>query len=84
MPKHHFISYSTVEAADFTKKLHDTLEANSIPMWLDKRDLVEGRPWDVQIDEAIRDCQTLLFIMTPDSVVDNSVCYEEWTRALSF
>ncbi len=84
--RHHFISYSTVEATDFAIQLHDVLEGGtpSLEAWLDKRDLKPGRPWDSQIAEAIRDCSTLLFAMTPDSVEDTSICYDEWTLALKY
>lgn len=83
---HHFISYSTVEATDFAIQLHDVLENGdpSLEAWLDKRDLKPGRPWDSQIADGIRDCATLLFAMTPDSVEDTSICYDEWTLALKY
>jgi len=38
--------------------------------------------WDEQIGEAIRTCDSLLFVMTRDSVKPNSVCKREWTLAL--
>ncbi len=84
--RHHFISYSTVEAQDFVYDLHDKLEGEypKMPAWLDKRDLKDGIDWDTQIAEAIRDCDSLLFVMTPDSVTDNSMCKLEWSLALKY
>jgi hypothetical protein len=72
MPTHHFISYSVADAADFALKLCDALEAGppEIPVWLDKRKMQAGRDWDEQLVKAIRDCDSLLFIMTRDSVED--------------
>ena len=86
MPQHHFISYSTVDGADFALKLADALTAGppSHPVWLDKRHLEPGGDWDVQLAEAIRDCERLLFVMTRDSVEDASTCKAEWTRALKY
>lgn len=83
---HHFISYSTVDDPDFALRLYDALEGGtpSHPAWLDKRDLKPGIDWDLQIRDALRDCTTVLFVMTPDSVADNSVCRQEWSLALSY
>lgn len=86
MTNHHFISYSTVDAQDFAILLCDTLKAgpHSFPAWLDKREIKPGPHWDEQIVEAIRSCESLLFVMTIDSVRDRSVCKNEWTRALKY
>src|SRR5690348_15890870 len=86
MTGHHLICYSTVDALEFTLRLADTLQAGvpSFPVWLDKRDLQPSRDWDEQIAEAIRGCESLLFVMTRDSVEDEPVCKEEWSRALKY
>ena len=82
----HFISYSSADAEEFALRLRDELEAGPppIPVWLDKRDIESGRDWDVEIDEALKVCRSFLFVMTRDSVEDESVCKREWTRALSY
>ena len=86
MPIHHFISYSTVDALDFALKLHDELEAGPPPIsvWLDKRHLEPGLDWDQQLAGAIHDCESLIFVMTPDSVEDHSTCKQEWTHTLKY
>jgi hypothetical protein len=84
MSGHHFICYSTIDASDFALRLYDALVADEIPVWLDKRKLHAGEDWDSQIAEAIRDCETLLFVMTPESVQDTCICKQEWTRALKY
>ena len=86
MANHHFISYSSVDAFDSALRLADALEAEppAIPVWLDKRELQPGHDWDEQIVDAIRICDSFLFVMTRDSVEPQSVCKQEWTRALAY
>jgi len=83
---HHFISYSTVDGQDFALRLSNALEAGPphIPTWVDQRKLQGGPDWDRQIVEAIRDCDSLIFIMTRDSVEDESECKSEWVLALKY
>jgi tetratricopeptide (TPR) repeat protein len=84
MGGHHFISYSRPEASDFVTVLCDELEASSpdFRAWFDQRDRRPGEDWDEQIAEAIRTCESLVFVMTEDSVAPTSVCKQEWTYAL--
>jgi tetratricopeptide (TPR) repeat protein len=82
---HHFISYpSTIR--EIVIRLADELAAGppALPVWVDKRKLRPAEDWDDQLDDAIRRCDSLLFVMTPDSVRSNSVCKQEWTRALKY
>jgi len=83
---HCFISYSTADALDFARKLANKLVGGtlSVPIWFDKDDLKAGRDWDIQIDDALKSCRMVLFVMTKDSTHDRSVCRQEWSRALSF
>ena len=83
---HHFISYSTIDAADFALRLFDQLAAGPppIPVWLDKRQLRPGEDWDEQLVEAIKTCESIIFVMTRDSVQPNCTCKQEWTRALKY
>ena len=85
--RHHFISYSAVDAEEFALKLADDLQAGppSFPVWIFRRDLhAAARDWDTQIRDAIRDCDSLIFVMSRDSVTDESNCKPEWTAALKF
>jgi len=86
MPNHHFISYSTADALDFALKLSDKLAAGppALKVWLDKRELRPGEDWDEQLVEAIKTCESIIFVMTRDSVKPNCTCKQEWTRALKY
>jgi tetratricopeptide (TPR) repeat protein len=81
-----FISYSSIDSQDFALKLADELAAGppAVHVWLDKRALRPGEDWDEQLVEAIRTCKGLLFVMSADSVQKNSVCKDEWVRALRY
>ena len=83
---HQFISYSQADGLDFSLNLADQLAAGppAVPMWMDKRNIRPGRDWDEQIAEAIRTCDSLLFVMTRDSVEEQSGCKQEWSRALKY
>jgi tetratricopeptide (TPR) repeat protein len=86
MPDHCFVSYSRIDAAKDALWLADTLAEGQprFPVWVDKRDLRPGTSWDTQVVEAIRTCRAMLFVMTTDSVRDNSACKPEWIRALKY
>lgn len=85
MPRH-FISYSSADGEAFALRLRRELEAGtpSFPVWLDKRDIKTGQDWDEEIAEALKSCLSLIFVMTCDSVEDESECKREWTYALRY
>ncbi len=83
----HFVSYSSVDAREFAKALSEQLESGtpSIPVWVDVREINPQDPaWFAAIDQAIRDCRTMLFVISPDSVDLMSVCAKECSRAITF
>jgi len=86
MENHHFISYSVADAPEFALTLCDKLIAGppSKSAWLDKREIKPGQDWDKQVVEAIKTCRSMIFVMTKDSVEDESGCKNEWVRALKY
>jgi nucleoside phosphorylase/tetratricopeptide (TPR) repeat protein len=83
---HHFISYSSADAPEFALQLAGALEAGqpAFRAWVDKRELKPGLDWDEQLAEAIRGCDSLIFVMTRDGVDPHCTCKQEWTRALKY
>jgi tetratricopeptide (TPR) repeat protein len=82
----HFISYSHLDGTDQAFALHDDLLTGvpAFECWLDKPELRAGGVWTGGVSDAIADCETLLFLMTADSVTPNSICTNECSRALRF
>ena len=80
------ISYSRVDGSAFAVKLADELAAGppAIPVWLDQRFIRPGEDWDEQLQEAIKTCKGLIFVMSVDSVRPDSVCKNEWVGALKY
>ena len=83
---HCFISYSTADGLEFTRRLADELESSDpqILAWHDKRDIPPGSEWDEQIVEAIKTCKCLLYVMSEDSTKPSSDCKNEIVFALRY
>ena len=81
-----FITHSSTDARGFATRLTDALEDGhpSIPVWLDQRDIRRGIDLDLQIDDALKACRLVLYLMTPDSIIPTSICWQECSRALSY
>jgi hypothetical protein len=81
-----FISYSSTDGKDFAMKLVDELAAGmpAIRVWLDRRALRPGEDWDEQIQEAIKTCKGVIFVLSADSVRPDSVTKNEWVLGLRY
>ena len=83
---HCFISYSNRDAEEFGPELAYKLEGGTpyIDAWFDKRDILPGETWDKKVPDAIKLCKCLLFVLTTDSVHEDSICLEEIDLALRY
>ena len=86
MNPYHFISYSARDGAEIARQLHDELLAGepSVGVWMDRSSLHPGFGFGSQMTRALQGCDTLLFVMTTDSVEESSFCTDEWSRALTY
>ena len=62
-----FISYSRRELA-FVEQLAADLQAAGLEVWYDLSGLEGGARWRVEIEEAIRESQYVILVLSPDSV----------------
>jgi hypothetical protein len=70
-----FFSYAREDAA-FALKLAKELRDTEANVWLDQLDIVAGQRWDEAVEEALRICQGVLVVLTPESVASNNVMDE--------
>ena len=81
-----FIAHSSTDARGLAARLADALGDGHplIPVWLDQRDMRRGIDFDLQIEDALKACRLVLYLMTPDSIIPTSICWQECSRALSY
>ena len=67
-----FISYSRKDLA-FAQTLVDVLAERGFDAFLDKTDIAPGEPWKERLGGLIAAADTVVFVVSPDSVA-SSVC----------
>jgi len=79
----HFISYSRLDGREFALRLCDAMrrDSPSVEVFIDAN-IRPGDSWDWTLSRAIDDCETFLFVMTRDSVGEQSGCALELARAV--
>jgi len=70
-----FISYSRTDA-EFALKLGKDLRAAGVNIWIDQLDVSPGARWDNTVEEALKNCDTLLIILSTASVSSENVLDE--------
>src|SRR5262245_48643395 len=81
MDQAYLISYSRIDGLEFSLRLHDELLSGPIPIpvWHDETVGIRASAvgWPQQVDEALKLCAGVLFVMTEDSVKERSVVADE-------
>ncbi|HPS91343.1 MAG TPA: tetratricopeptide repeat protein [Methanothrix sp.] len=67
-----FISYSRKDE-DFVHKLEEKLEKFRVRIWRDKRSIPAGESWDSFIEEAIKQCNRFLIVLSSNSTESENV-----------
>lgn len=75
-----FISYSHRDGA-FVLDLTSALERLGRNVWIDADDIPPGAPWRRELGSGIEAADSLVFVITPDSLVSPE-CRKELARAV--
>src|SRR5262245_6680313 len=84
MDGYYFISYSSVDGEDWASRLRDAFVAGGTKAWLDRFEIRPGSKWADEIDDALKGCTAVFFVMTPDSVHRTSETRKELDRARKY
>ena len=74
-----FISYSRKDIA-FARLLHSALADNDLETWIDWQDIPPSADWLAEVNEAIEQTDTFIFIISPTSV-NSEICNMEIAHA---
>ncbi|MDE0679213.1 MAG: toll/interleukin-1 receptor domain-containing protein [Gammaproteobacteria bacterium] len=72
MPNEVFLSHSSVDRA-FVIKLADALRIHGIPVWYSETDIRGAQQWHDEIGAALRRCDWLVLVLSPDAVASKWV-----------
>ena len=75
MPGKTFFSYSRADA-EFTRKLATDLREAGADLWIDQLDIQPGTRWDLEIEKALKEADTLLVVLSPNAVTSNNIMDE--------
>jgi hypothetical protein len=70
-----FISYSRADS-DFVIKLAQDRRQAGVSVWLDQIDISPGERWDKSVQNALKNCSSLLVVYSPNSVASDNVMDE--------
>jgi tetratricopeptide (TPR) repeat protein len=70
-----FVSYSRTDS-QFVLKLVRSLRTQSARVWFDQLDIPPGARWDDEVEAAMRECNQMLVVLSPDSVSSQNVLDE--------
>ncbi len=73
--KYYFISYSRQEVT-FVDSLSHALEKLGISTWVDFRNLVPGKKWQIQLDEGVKNSTAILLVVSKESMKSGPVMDE--------
>lgn len=78
-----FISYAT-EDYQYAEKLYNFLGENSFVPWMDKKNLLPGQSWDLMIQQALRNADFILLLLSSTSVNKRGYVQREFKQAVIY
>src|SRR6185437_6761648 len=72
LPSTVFLSYSRRDS-DFVDRLESSLRQRGITTWKDRTEMPGGENWVKMIEEAVRACEMLLVVLSPNSTASTYV-----------
>jgi hypothetical protein len=70
-----FVSYSRKDSA-FAEELVPGLELCGFDAYLDREDIAPGEPWEERLGRLIRDADTVVFVISPNSIASKHCEWE--------
>ena len=67
LPQEVFLSHSSTDR-DFAERLVQTLHSHGVPTWFSRTNIVGAQQWHDEIGAALRRCDWLVLVLSPDSV----------------
>ncbi|MFN0087066.1 MAG: TIR domain-containing protein, partial [Blastocatellia bacterium] len=77
--QHIFLSYARPDQA-VAEKVEEFLTAAGIRVFRDTSDIGPGDNWDLVIEKALRECQSMVLLLSPASMPDRKEVHREWFR----
>jgi TIR domain len=71
----YFFSYARKDS-EFVLKLAQDLRAAGVNLWLDQLDILGGREWDREVEEALKTSRGMIAVLSPESVASKNVMNE--------
>jgi tetratricopeptide (TPR) repeat protein len=81
---HHYICYALRDGAWQAERLHTALQQAGARAWLDRRDTPAGYDPEAAREDALRECASVLLVLTPASANVQSESAGEWRKALQY
>lgn len=78
-----FISYAKEDIIS-AEKMFELLKNSGYDPWLDKKKLLPGQKWDVEINTALRKANYIILLLSNLSVVKRGYVQREFRLALDY